>query len=48
MDWFFFPGAAPLPDYLRKPPQDIVLLETSAGRIKVRLFTDKAVPRSTL
>jgi cyclophilin family peptidyl-prolyl cis-trans isomerase len=34
--------AAPLPHHLRKPPQDIVLLETSAGRVKVRLFTDKA------
>src|SRR5260370_33496565 len=35
-------SAAPLPDHRRKPPQDIVLLETSAGRIRVRLFTDKA------
>jgi peptidyl-prolyl cis-trans isomerase A (cyclophilin A) len=34
--------AAPLPAHLRKPPHDIVVLDTSAGRIKVRLFTDKA------
>ena len=34
--------AAPLPDYLRQPRPDVVLMETSAGKIKIRLFTDKA------
>ena len=35
-------SAAPLPEYLKNPKGDFVVLDTAAGPIKIRLFPDKA------